>query len=73
MSSRPDAMQDSLKMLAGGSKEADEMPDCSSHSVHSAALLAKFTDLLIYLRLNKNPLFLQMQFKTPVGNVGWRV
>lgn len=63
-------MQDSLKMLARDSKEADEMLDCFSHSVHSAALLAK---LLIYLRLNKNPLFLQMQFKTTVGNMGLRV
>lgn len=47
MSSRPDAMQDSLKTLARDSKEADEMLDCFSHSVHSATLLAKFTDLLI--------------------------
>lgn len=53
-------MQDSPKILARDSKEADEMLDCFSHSVHSAALLAKFTDLLTYLRLNKNPLFLQM-------------
>lgn len=73
MSSRPDAIQDSLKMLARDSKEADEMLDCFSHSVHSAALLAKFTDLVIYSRLNKNPLFLQMQFKTPVGNMSLRV
>lgn len=66
-------MQDSLKMLARDSKEADEMVDCFFHSVHSAALLAKFTDLVIYSRLNKNPLFLQMQFKTPVGNMSLRV
>lgn len=38
------------------------------YSAHSASLLAKFTDLLVHLSLNKNPLFLQMQFKTTVCN-----
>lgn len=37
-----------------------------SYSVHGASLLAKFTDLLVYLSLHKNLLFLQFQFKATV-------
>lgn len=40
-----------------------------SYSVHSASLLEKFTDLVVYLSLNKNPLFLQTQFKTTLCNM----
>lgn len=36
-----------------------------SYSVHSAPLLAKFTDLLTYFSLNNNLLFLQVQFRAP--------
>lgn len=34
-----------------------------SYSMHSASLLAKFTDLLAYFSLNNNLLFLQVQFR----------
>lgn len=37
-----------------------------SYSVHSALLFTKSTDLLVDSSLNKNALFLQMQFKTTV-------
>jgi len=69
MSSRIDAMQDSLQILARDSKRLMKCLIVFSYSVHSAPLLAKFTDLLVYLSLHKNPLFLQTQFKTTVCNM----